>query len=182
MKKIYFATTNQNKIDEAKSILGVNIEGVGLEDIYEIQSLDPVEVTVHKANQYYKKLKMPIIVEDTFIALKALNGLPGAYFKDFYKALGNQGFADLLKGKKDRSALAQTTVVYFDEKGNEHVFWGRMKGAITTKPIGEKGFGWDPIFKPSGETKTLGQMELDEKNKYSMRAKAFKKLKKFLES
>lgn len=180
LRKIYFATSNQNKIDEAKTILGIDIEGIGL-DIDEIQSLDPIEVASKKALAYYDKVKKPIFIEEVALSFNALGRLPGNYIKDFYTELGNEGLCNLLKGKKSRTAVAQTTLVLIDNKGKQHVFIGKTKGRVPLKPKGAKGFAWDPIFIPDGAKRTQAEMELEEKNKYSMRAKAFAKMKAWME-
>jgi XTP/dITP diphosphohydrolase len=179
MKKVFFATTNEGKLKEAREILGIEVIGTPLE-IDEIQSLDPLEVAVKKAKEYYQKLKKPIFIEDISFSFSALKGLPGTYINDFLKLLGNEGLIDLLKTKKDRSAFVQATVVYVNEKGKKNIFTGKVEGKISGRPRGE-GFGWDPIFIPDGETRTFGEMDLSEKNKYSMRAKALGKLKEWLE-
>lgn len=179
MEKIYFATTNEGKLKEARSILGISVEGTPLE-IDEVQSLDPIEVATKKAEAYYDALKKPIFVEDNSLSIKALNELPGPYIDAFMKSLGNEGIVNLLKNVKDREVVAQATVVYVDEGGKKHVFIGKVKGLVANKPRGN-GFGWDPIFIPDGGKKTFGEMSLEEKNKYSMRAKALKKLKKRLQ-
>jgi len=179
VKKIYFATTNEGKLKEAESILGIKVIGTPLE-IEEIQSLEAVKVATQKAKDYFKILKKPIFAEDMALSFSALKGFPGTYIKDFLDTFGNKGLVELIKGNKDRTAYAQTTIVYIDREGLEHVFTGIVKGKISDKPKGDKGFGWDPIFIPEGENKTFGEMELNEKNKYSMRAKALKKLSSWL--
>lgn len=179
MEKIYFATTNEGKLREARSILGMQVVGTPLE-IDEVQSLDAVEVATKKAKAYFAALKKPIFIEDISLSFSALKGLPGTYINDFLKILGNEGLIDLLKGKKGRKAVAQATVVYVGARGKEKVFIGQVRGAIAKKSKGE-GFGWDPIFIPEGEGRTFGEMSLEEKNKFSMRARALKKLKKWLQ-
>ena len=178
---LIFSTTNEGKLAEAKRILGVEVEGSGLE-IPEIQSMDSVEVAVAKAKAYFAELKKPIFVEDNVLAFNALSGLPGTYINDFSKLLGNDGMIDLLRDKTDRSAYAQSTIVYCDEKGETHVFVGKVEGEITLEPKGDKGFGWDPIFIPSGETRTFAEMEGEEKDKYSMRRIALEEFKKWLDT
>lgn len=180
MGKILFATTNQGKLDEAAKLLDVEVKGVGIEGIEEIQSLDPVEVATRKAQDYFKKLKKAIVVEDVSLVFNSLGQLPGTYINDFSKTLGNDGLINLLKGRKDRRATAYTILVHMDKKGKAYSFVGKMNGEIATVAKGDKGFGWDPIFVPHGANKTLAQMEQTEKAKYSMRAKAFKKLKNWL--
>ncbi|OGM20875.1 non-canonical purine NTP pyrophosphatase, RdgB/HAM1 family [Candidatus Woesebacteria bacterium RIFCSPHIGHO2_01_FULL_38_9] len=180
MKKIFFATTNEGKLNEVRSILGLDVIGTPLE-IDEIQSLDPVKVATKKAQAYFERLKKPIFVEDVSLSIESLDGLPGTYIDAFMKTLGNDGIADMMKDKKDRRATAQATVVYVSKKGKEEIFIGKVEGTISDRPRG-KGFGWDPIFIPKGETRTFGEMTQDEKNRYSMRAKALNKFKSWLNS
>ena len=181
MPAIYFATTNAGKIKEAGEILGIEIIGTPLE-INEIQSLDPEKVALAKAAAYYEKLKGPVLVEDVSLTFHALVSLPGPYINDFAKALGNAGLTALLEDKGDRSATAQTTLVFYDSKGKSHVFTGQMKGSISAKVAGNQGFGWDPIFIPEGFEKTLGETSREEKNKISMRRIALEKFKAFLQN
>lgn len=179
INKIAFATTNEGKLKEARELLGIEVEGSGLE-IDEIQSLDKSIVAEKKARAYYDKLQKPILVEDVSLEIEALNNLPGTYINDFSKALGNEGICELLKDKENRNATAYTTLVFIDEKGDSHEFVGEVKGKVSLHPRGADGFGWDPIFIPDGETRTFAEIKAEEKNKYSMRAKAFEKFKAWL--
>jgi len=179
IKTIYFATTNEGKLTEAAALLGIKVLACGL-DIPEIQSIDPVKVAVAKAKDYHAKLQKPILVEDVSLVFAALKGLPGPYINDFSKSLGNDGLIALLVQKPDRSATAQTTLVFIDESQQEHVFIGKIEGSIAEVPIGDNGFGWDPIFIPKGFTKTFAQMSDAEKNTCSMRALAFQEFKTWL--
>ena len=181
MSKIYFATTNKDKLREARMILGIEVEGVE-RDIEEIQSLDSVKVAEQKARDYFDAVGKPMFIEDLSLVVNAWNGLPGPYIDSFMKGPGNDGILQLLKGFEDRSAIAQTTIVYVDKSGECHTFIGEVKGVISEMPKGDKGFGWDAIFIPEGDKRTFGEMELADKNKYSMRAIALKKLKKWLET
>lgn len=161
--------------------MGIEVLGCGL-DIPEIQSLDPVKVAVAKARDYYRQLHKPILVEDVSLTFTALNGLPGPYINDFSKALGNPGLVELLNAKSDRTATAQTTLVFLDDQEKEHIFKGIIKGSIAAAPVGDNGFGWDPIFIPDGHTQTFAQMTDSEKNTCSMRALAFQQFKSWLKS
>lgn len=181
MQTIIFATTNEGKLKEAKDILkDFDIHGAEL-PIEEIQSLDTKKVALEKARAYYKELQEPLFIEDVALTFNGLNGLPGTYINDFSKALGNDGLIELLNGKTDRSAVALTTLVYIDESG-EQIFEGEVKGSIAESARGTNGFGWDPIFIPEGETRTFAELENDEKNKYSMRSLALKKMGEWLTS
>lgn len=180
MKKIIFATRNKNKLAEASRILGINVVGADI-DVDEVQSLDRHEVAVKKAQEYYRQVRKPLFVEDNSLEFISLNGLPGVYIDSFFRALGNRGLIHLLRGVKGRDAIAYTTLVYIWAKDKYKIFDGKVEGSIAKSEKGE-GFGWDPIFVPRGETKTFGQMPAEEKDKYSMRASALKKLQKWLHS
>jgi len=145
--KLIFATSNNDKLREAREILNVQVEGTDL-DIDEIQSLDPVEVATKRARAYFEKLNKPIFVEDVSLLFSYFKNLPGTYINDFWKSLGNNGLIALLDGKNDRSAVAQTTVLYIDKAGKEQLFIGKIEGSISKKPLGDNGFGWDSIFIP----------------------------------
>jgi non-canonical purine NTP pyrophosphatase (RdgB/HAM1 family) len=180
MKKIYFATGNKDKLNEAKEILKeYNIIQINVE-IPELQGT-PEEVTKEKANIAYKKLKKPIIVDDTGLAFNALNGMPGIYIKHFLHAIKQEGLVKLLKGFKDKSAIAFASIGYCDGKQTK-VFIGECKGKIVSpqsKGYGF-GFGWDPIFSPNGYKGTFATIPPEEKNKISHRKNALEKLHKFL--
>lgn len=183
MDDLLFATTNQGKLDEARAVLQTKVEGIPL-DIPEIQSLDPVAVAVAKAQAYFEKINKPLFVEDVSLSFSQLNGLPGPYIDAFMKACGNEGIVEMLPESTDRKAVAQTTIVYIwgSKEGECKVFIGKMEGVVAEKPLGENGFGWDPIFIPDGETRTLAQLTGEEKNKYSMRAKALILFKNWINS
>lgn len=179
-QKIIFGTTNEGKLLEARSILGIDVKGLALE-VDEIQTLDSTEVAIKKAKEYFAKAKRPLFIEDVSLEISALKGMPGVFIDYFMKTLGNEGLIRIMKKESDRSARAITTLVYIWGSEEYQVFEGVTTGTISNKPKGE-GFGWDPIFIPKGEKRTFGAMKVEEKNKYSMRAKALKKMKKWLSS
>jgi XTP/dITP diphosphohydrolase len=131
-------------------------------------------VATYKAQNAYNLLNKPVLVEDTSLAFIGLNGLPGALIKSFLQCLTLQQIVDLLK--ENREAIAKTCLAYCDNNG-VRLFTAEILGQIAKEPKGEKGFGWDSIFIPSGQNKTFGEMEPEEKNKFSMRQKAAEKLK-----
>jgi len=177
VKKLIFGTTNAGKLTEASQILNFDVEGVNLE-IDEVQTLDKKEVAVKKAKAYYSQIKKPLFIEDVSLEIDYLKGLPGTYVDAFVKTLGPKGIADMIKGN-NRLAKAITTLVYIWGKDKYKIFQGETIGSIAKKPKGE-GFGWDPIFIPKGSMKTFGEMNIEEKNKYSMRKKALFKMHKYL--
>ena len=86
---------------------------------------------------------------------------------------------DRLEDKDDRSARFRT-VISLELNGEQHLFEGIVNGTIRTGKSGDGGFGYDPIFEPENCGKTFGEMSMDEKNRYSHRARAFDKMINFL--
>lgn len=177
MKRIYFVTGNQGKIIEAKEILKVEIIPVRIEKLDEVQTNDPLECVSKKAISAFNLFKKPVLVDDTSLFFSSLNGLPGVFIDYFMDAFGNDGLLRLLVNEKDRTAVAQTSLCYFDGKESLVVF-GKVKGRISEEKKGENGFGWDAIFVPDGSEKTFAEMSIEEKNKISMRRLALEQLKK----
>jgi len=175
--KLYFVTSNGNKFREAKSILSVDILQLNLK-IEEIQALDVETVVKDKAIKAYKSARKAVVVEDTGLYIKKLNGFPGALIKWVLGTVGNQGICNMVTGK-NRDAYAETVVCLYDGK-KAITFKGRINGIITRNPVGKKNFGWDPIFRPKGYSLTFAQMAPAEKDKISMRRIAFKKLERYL--
>lgn len=180
MNPIIFATTNKNKIEEAKRILNMEIEGVELPEVLEIQSLDVKSVAENKAGQYFVKIQKPLFVEDSALEFMSLNGLPGTYINDFYKSIGNTGLLKLVEGDSNRVAKAITAISYVDVSGKISTFIGEITGTISTEERGQNGFGWDPIFIPNGFSKTFAEMDSLEKDKISMRKIALEFLRDYL--
>lgn len=175
---LIFGTSNKNKLEEAKSILSIDLEGSDIE-IEEIQSIDPKKVAIRKAIDYYNVIKKPLFIDDISLNLNGLNNLPGTYINDFLRSVGNRGLIELIKGK-DRKATAITYIVYMDDKGVPHDFMGETVGSISLEEKGSNGFGWDSIFIPEGSNLTFAEMTLEEKNIYSPRMKALRTLKAYL--
>jgi non-canonical purine NTP pyrophosphatase (RdgB/HAM1 family) len=179
--QVIFATSNIDKVREAKEILGIDIVSTSLE-IPEIQSLDPIKVAMHKAKSYFSVLSKPLFVEDVSLCFTALNGLPGPYINDFSHALGNSGLIKLLNNQPDHTCTAVTTLAFCDSIEHVEIFQGKVAGSVSTEILGNNGFGWDQIFIPEGQNKTFAQMSSTEKNSLSMRTQALKSFKTWLDS
>lgn len=172
---IQFITGNKNKFEEANKIIE-GLEQLDI-DLPEIQSTNPEEIIKAKLDEATKHHKGEFIVDDTSVYLNCLNGLPGPLIKWFLKTLGREGIYNLCNKMGDNNATAKTVIGYTNGKKIEY-FSGELKGKIV-KPEGDN-FGWDPIFKPAGQDKTLALMSLDERNKIKMRAQALRQLKNYL--
>jgi non-canonical purine NTP pyrophosphatase (RdgB/HAM1 family) len=175
-----FITSNPSKAEQLSWHLGVELKHMAAE-VPEVQSLSLAEVVEHKAKAAYGVAKGPVLVEDTSLIFNALGKLPGPLIKWFLQELDNEGLCHLLDNYEDRSAVASVLFGYYDGV-TLSTFDGQMEGSIAVKPTGERGFGWDPIFIPSGYDKTWGEMTLEEQSDSSMRRIALKKLEVFLQS
>lgn len=183
MRRIYFATSNKNKFNEASRIL----EKYGYELVLfsfekkELQSTDLGEIALQSALIAYTYVNAPVVVEDSGLFIKALNGFPGPFSSYVYKTIGVRGVLKLMEGVTDRSAYFEAAVAIVMPPF-ERVFKGSVYGRIADYPRGTGGFGFDPIFIPENEDKTFAEMSVEEKNKYSHRARAFEKLGIWLKS
>lgn len=189
MLHLIFATNNQNKIKEIKSLLGDEFHVLTLKDagiIIEIEepwnSLE--ENAKEKSSTIIKLSGRDCFSEDTGLEVEALNGEPGVksarYVGDGADAQKNiDKLLQNLQDATNRKARFRT-VISLELQGRHYFFEGICEGSITQKPVGENGFGYDPVFIPEGSQKTFAEMNLEEKNIFSHRKKAFEKLVGFL--
>lgn len=187
--KLIFATNNQNKVKEFRSLLGDQFEIITLLeagiDIDIPEPHDTLEANAtEKSATIHQMTGENCFAEDTGLEINALNGAPGVlsarYAGEQKEAADNivKVLAEL-EGQSDRSAQFRTVISLILD-GKEHQFEGVSKGHITTATKGARGFGYDPIFVPEGDTRAFAEMDLTEKNKYSHRARAFAKFVAFL--
>lgn len=174
--KIFFLTGSKEKLAEARSIIP-EIEGYEI-DLPEVQEIDAKKIIEHKLSEASKHLDNNLIVEDTSLYIEGFNGLPGPLIKWFMKTIGSEGLVKIANTFGNKAEAR--TWIGFLEDGRVEFFEGVVKGEIV-KARGENGFGWDKIFQPEGFDKTFAEMTMEEKNKVSMRKKAFQKLRGYLE-
>lgn len=173
---IYFITGNKNKFAEAKAIIP-ELEQLEI-DLPEIQEFDARRIIDAKLREACKHHNGEFIVEDTSLYIDGLNGLPGPLIKWFLQTLKNEGIADVV-GRLDTDAARATTWIGYARSPTETRFFeGTLHGRIVP-PRGQTRFGWDPVFLPTGSSKTFAEMTPAEKHACSMRAIAFNKLKEF---
>jgi XTP/dITP diphosphohydrolase len=187
--KLIFATNNPNKVKEFRSLLGNQFEIVTLLeagiDIDIPEPHDTLEANAtEKSVTIHQMTGENCFAEDTGLEIAALNGAPGVlsarYAGEQKEAADNIArVLQELEGQSNRSAKFRTVISLILD-GKEYQFEGVSKGHITTSVKGEKGFGYDPIFVPEGETRAFAEMDLTEKNRYSHRARAFEKFVAFL--
>jgi len=157
--KIYFVTCNKGKVKEFKQILEpkVKVEQAAI-DYPELRSDDPEEIARLAAKQLADKLGKAVVVEDSGLFIKALNGFPGTNSAYIHKRIGLKGILRLMNGVKMRDCMYMSAVGYCEPGKKSVSFLGVEKGKISDKIKGSYGFGHDPIFIPSGSKKTYGEI------------------------
>ena len=189
MQQLIFATNNQHKTEEIRSVLKARFNIITLTeagiDIDIPEPFDTLEENAReKAVTIYKLTGISCFGEDTGLETHALNGEPGVKSaryageeRDFAANIGK--LLNRLKDKTDRTARFRTVISLILE-GTEYQFEGICEGYIAEAPRGEKGFGYDPVFIPLRSNRTFAEMSLTEKNQYSHRGKAVEQLVQFL--
>jgi XTP/dITP diphosphohydrolase len=187
--KLVFATNNLNKLKEVQEMLPSSIELLSLKDINCFDEVDETETTLEgnaqlKADYITQKFGFNCFADDTGLEVESLDGKPGVYSARFAGEPSNseknmQKLLVDLETKTNRKAQFRTAVsLNINEK--KFLFEGICTGEILTKKQGEKGFGYDPVFKPEGFNQSFAEMTSEEKNKISHRGIAIRKLVDFL--
>ena len=186
---LIFATNNQHKVDEIRAALYGGLEILTMKEAgIDIDIPEPhhtlEENASEKSRVIYQLKNSDCFSEDTGLEVEALNGEPGV--KSARYAGEQRSFDDNidkllenLKGVENRTAQFRT-VISLILNGEEFLFEGICEGKISNERMGEKGFGYDPIFIPNGSTISFAQMSTEQKNEFSHRRKALDKLIDFL--
>jgi len=178
MKSFIYVTGNQKKADYLSELLGLPVEHYKVA-LDEIQTMDIRVLIEHKAKQAYETIGKPVLIEDQGLSFTALNGLPGPFIKFFVEETGLVACCKMLDGFSDRSARADCMFAYYDGE-NLTMFSGGLDGEIATEPRGIGGFGWDPIFIPSGYIKTRAELTLAEDHEVYLKIKPIDEVREFL--
>ena len=187
--QLVFASNNKNKILEIQSILPETIKILSLEDIGCLEEIPETSDTIEgnailKANYVTSKYGYDCFADDTGLEVAILNGEPGVYSARY---AGEQRSSDdnmnkvleALSDKNNRNAQFKT-VIALNMNGKQVLFTGIAEGEITLEKTGNKGFGYDPIFRPFGYKETFAELSLEIKNEISHRGKATQQLITFL--
>lgn len=186
---LVFATNNLHKLEEIRKITTDSIQIVSLEDCGFNSDIEETKDSLEgnaklKAETVFKATGHSCFADDTGLFVNTLDGAPGVYSARFAgenaKDQDNvQLLLKKLKGATDRSAYFKTVISLVTEK-EHYLFSGEIHGTITDQPIGENGFGYDPVFIPEGFDQTFAQLDSSTKNKISHRAKATAELIEFI--
>jgi len=189
MRTLCFATNNDHKRAEIQALLGNDFTVAGLKEIGCEEELAEDQTTLEgnslqKAAYVFDHYNVSCFADDTGLEVEALNGEPGVFSARY---AGNQRNSDdnmnllLANLSKSGNKKAQfRTVITLITPQEKKQFEGVLKGTIINDKRGSGGFGYDPIFVPEGETKTLAEMTMEEKNLLSHRARAVQKLVLYL--
>ena len=189
--KLIFATHNSNKAFEIQKLLPEHFQILTLNDIYFQEEIPENEPTI-EANSAFKvqfifdKFNLNCFADDTGLEIESLNGKPGVHSARYAGEERNSDanmnrVLEELNGVENRNARFKTFITLIIH-GEQHQFEGIVDGTIIEEKRGSNGFGYDPIFIPEDESKTFAEMNLNEKNKFSHRARAFEKMIAFLKS
>lgn len=189
--EIIFATGNENKVNEIQSIIGDKFSLKSLKEIGFTDELAEDQDTLignalQKARFIFDKYQLSCFADDTGLEIEALDNRPGVYSaryagEDCDPELNMAKVLDELMNEQNRKAKFRTVIALI-HNGEEFIFEGEVGGEILKEKRGLYGFGYDPIFKPTGFDVSFAEMWIEQKNKISHRAIAVQKLTDFLKS
>lgn len=187
-RRLVVASHNAGKVREIGALLapfGFDVVSAAALGLPEPEETEPTFVgnAVLKAKAAADASGLECLADDSGLEVTALDGAPGIYSarwaganKDFRHAM--QRVWDELgkRGASDLSARFICVLALAQPDGAVETFEGAVDGTLVWPPRGDKGFGYDPIFVPLGQTRTFGEMEAAEKQPLTHRARAFAKL------
>ncbi len=181
--RVRFASRNPGKLREVREILAAFGWGVDpLPTRFVEPQTDNLRAVVRAKLAVLRDLSGPVLVEDSGLFLPGLGGFPGVYSAYIAEIWGGpKGFRPLLRALEGapRTAIFRT-VAGLTVDGRDHLFVGESRGTVARLPRGSGGFGYDPIFIHEGQRRTFAQMSPEEKNRFSHRGRALRKVGRFL--
>lgn len=194
MDRIIAASRNKHKLDEIGEILSkfglqiISRDDAGIEKFEITEDGNSFEENSYKkAYAIFKVSGEATIADDSGLMVDFLNGAPGIYSARFSgdnaaDEDNNKKLLDLMSDvdEENRTARFVSVITMIFKNGEKIVARGECEGTLLYEPMGENGFGYDPIFKPLGYNKSFAQLTSEEKNSISHRAVALKQLEKLL--
>lgn len=192
--QIVLATHNPHKLHELQRILagaGLPYDVIGIDDLPDPSVAPDVKETgstfeenaLLKAHAIAKVTGLPAVADDSGLAVDALHGMPGILSARWSGRHGDdKANLDLLLAQlsdvpdERRGAAFHCAAAIALPDGQQRVVVGVMIGRLVRKPLGNQGFGYDPIFVPEGDTRTNAQLTPDEKDAISHRGHALRAL------
>ena len=195
-KTIVLSTHNKGKLAEFEGLakrLGLNIitrDEAGIPHDFDVveDGITFEENSYKKAYEVMKMCGLPTMADDSGLMVDALDGQPGVYSSRFGGVDGDAvrnytKLLEMMKGlpEEERKAHFTTVITLIYPDGETIVAKGECHGRITEAPVGDQGFGYDPVFMPDGYNETFAQLGPEVKNQFSHRAKALEELERILE-
>ena len=187
--QLVFATNNLNKLKEVQSLIPQQITLLSLEDIGCFEDVPETQNNIEgnaiqKAEYIKSQYGYNCFADDTGLEVITLDGAPGVYSARYAGPQRNatdnmDKLLQELLNKTNRQAQFKTVIALHIEN-KLHTFTGICEGEIMKTKIGNEGFGYDPIFKAKGQTKTFAEISMNEKNEIGLRGKAIKLLITYL--
>lgn len=183
MKSLLVATHNEHKKEEIQQMLDGKFLVKSLRDVELFEEIIEdgntfFENALIKGEYCFKKTGIPSLGDDSGLVVEALDGRPGIYSaryaSDHDFARNIEKVLEELEREENRSAYFVTVLCYMTKVGPKY-YEGRVYGTLLTENKGKQGFGYDPIFVPTGYEKTFAEMDPMEKNKISHRRVALDK-------
>ena len=177
---ITFITGNEHKVIEARGIF----ENFGFDIDHENPGYPEIQGSIEEVAAYGARyvadlLGKPVIVDDTGLFIRALNGFPGTYSSYVQDTLTNKGILKLMEDEQDRYAEFRSCIGYYEPNCEPKTFLGTVAGEILSEEKGDHGFAYDPLFYVKEYDKTFGELTTDEKNECSHRRKSMEKFAKW---
>ena len=194
--KLVIATHNAGKLKEIAALMAphgldcISAGALGLPEPAETGKTF-IENALLKAHAAAKASGLVALADDSGLAVAALDGRPGVYTadwaerqwyegpagRDWYMAMGKvEGMLQAKGPETARDAWFSCVLAIAWPDGEQAVYEGIAEGSLTWPPRGGLGFGYDPVFVPSGRTQTFAEIDPSEKHRISHRADAFAKL------
>ena len=190
MSELVLATRNAGKIAEVQRLISAHAPHIKIRSVAEF-NLDDVEETgstfeenaLLKAETIARQTGLPSLADDSGIAIDALGGAPGVYSARWAGTHGDDAanIEKVLRELKEvpdheRGAQFVCVIALALPDGRSITVRGEIEGVVRHEPVGEYGFGYDPIFQPLGFTVTTAQMDPETKDSISHRGKALREI------
>lgn len=194
VNELVLATRNHDKGRELEALLGGL--GIRIRTLVDFPSAPEViedgttceANAIKKAREIARATGVPAVADDTGLEVDALGGRPGVFaaryagehatYEDNCRKLLHE-LAGVPRAKRTARFLTVAAIAF--PTGDVHVTQGNLEGVIAEQPVGDRGFGYDPVFLVPEFNKTLAQLTAEEKNRTSHRAKAFAQMRVWLE-
>ena len=190
-KKLVLASHNKGKLREIAELLepfGIEVISAGDLGFEEPDETEDTFVGNARIKAHFaaKSSGLPALSDDSGLAVDALDGAPGVYSADWAETPNGRDFPMAMQkvwnrleethAAEPRTARFCCTLCLAWPDGHDEFFEGKVKGHIVWPARGERGFGYDPMFVPEGETQTFGEIDPARKQAMSHRADAFRQL------